>query len=282
MKIALVQFETKIRQNFSLISNRVINFIKKARRGNSQVICFPEDFWFGPLDYYSDNEIEKITTRFFLQIINWFCFQAKKYSINIIPGSFIVKEKCNYFNQTFFIDKNGKIVLTHKKQKLVPFGFEGRKVTAGKNDFKVIEGESIKIGLLICRELFYPDFFQKLREKGAEIIFIPSFWSKRSSDYQNHQLQNKYNILSEMKVIDVLCQARAFENEMAICFVNACGNLKEKDTFDVLAGRTQVCLPFYGCIKNLKQDKEGMIVFDFDKTIIEDSRKAYQLFIKIT
>jgi len=223
MKIALVQFETKIRQNFSLISNRVINFIKKARRGNSQVICFPEDFWFGPLDYYSDNEIEKITTRFFLQIINWFCFQAKKYSINIIPGSFIVKEKCNYFNQTFFIDKNGKIVLTHKKQKLVPFGFEGKKVTAEKNDFKVIELENIKIGLLICRELFYSELFKKLRKKGAQIIFISSFWSKRSSDYNNHQLKNKYNMLSEIRVIDVLCQARAFENEMAICFVNACG-----------------------------------------------------------
>jgi len=278
MKIALVQFETKIRQSFSLVSNRVINFIKKAKKENAKIICFPEDFWVGPLDYYSDEEIEKITTSLFLQIIKWFCFQAKKYSINIIPGSFIVKEKCNYFNQTFLINKNGKIVLTHKKQKLVPFGFEGSKATAGKNDFKVIEVESIKIGLLICRELFYPEFFKKLREKETEIIFIPSFWPKRSSDYQNHQLQNKYNILSEMKVIDVLCQGRAFENEMAICFVNACGNLKEKDTFDVLAGRTQVCLPFYGCVKNLKQNKEGIIVFDFDKTIIKDARRAYQLF----
>jgi predicted amidohydrolase len=182
MKIALIQFETKIRQDFFAISNRVIDFIKKAKKENSQLICFPEDFWFGPLDYYSSKEIEKITTNFFYQIINWFCHQAKRYSINIIPSSFIVKEKNHYFNQTFFINKKGKIVLTHKKQKLVPFGFEGKKVFSGKNDF------------------------------------------------------------------------------------------------DVLAGRTQVCLPFYGCVKSLKQNKEGMIVFDFDKTIIDDARKAYQLF----
>jgi hypothetical protein len=51
-----------------------------------------------------------------------------------------------------------------------------------------------------------------------------------------------------------------------------------KNNFDVLAGRTQVCLPFYGCLKNLKQNKEGVIVFDFNKTIIEDARRAYQLF----
>jgi len=55
-------------------------------------------------------------------------------------------------------------------------------------------------------------------------------------------------------------------------------NLKEKNNFDVLAGRTQICLPFYGCIKNLKQNKEGMIVFDFDKEVVEDARRAYQLF----
>ena len=278
MKIALVQFETKIRQSFSVISRRVIDFIKKAKKQNSQIICFPEDFWFGPLDYYSNKEIEKINTKFFSQIINWFCHQAKRYSINIIPGSFIIKEKNHYFNQTFFINENGKIVLTHKKQKLVPFGFEGKKVSSGKNDFKTIEIENIKIGLLICRELFYPELFKKLRKNGAQIIFITSFWSKRSSDYNNHQLKNRYNILSEIKVIDTLCQARAFENEVVIFFVNACGSLKDKNDFDVLAGRTQVCLPFYGCLKNLKQNKEGVIVFDFNKTIIEDARRAYQLF----
>lgn len=278
MKIALVQFETKLKQSFSVISKQVINFIKKAKKENGQIICFPEDFWFGPLDYYSEKEIKEITTSLFLQIINWFYFQAKKYSINIIPGSFIVKEKNQYFNQSFFINKNGKIVFTHKKQRLVPFGFEGKKITAGKNNFKVIEVENIKIGLLICRELFYPEVFKKLREKGAQIIFIPSFWSKRSSDYQKHKLKNKHNVLSEIRIIDVLCQARAFENEVAICFVNACGNLKDKNDFDVLAGRTQICLPFYGCIKNLKQNKEGVVIFDFDKTVVEDARKAYQLF----
>jgi len=182
MKIALIQFETKIRQSFSVISRRVIDFIKKAKKENSKIICFPEDFWFGPLDYYSNKEIKKITTKFFSQIINWFCHQVKRYSINIIPGSFIIKEKNHYFNQAFFINKNEKIILTHRKQKLVPFGFEGNKVSSGKNNF------------------------------------------------------------------------------------------------DVLAGSTEIFLPFYGCLKNLKQNKEGVIVFDFNKTIIEDARRAYQLF----
>jgi predicted amidohydrolase len=277
MKIALVQFETKIGQDFSGVSKRVISFIERAKKKNCDLICFPEEFWFGPLDYYPKIKREEIVNRITPQIIKFFQEQAKNYSINIIPGSFIVKENNFYFNKTLIINKKGKIILTHKKQKLVPFGFEGENVTPGNDDLNVVKIDGIKIGVLICRELFYPHLFKELREKGAEIIFIPSFWSKRSSDYLRHNLKNKIKVWSEMKVIDALCQARAFENELAICFCNASGRLKYKNKFSILAGRTQVCLPFYGCIKNLKQNKEGMIVFNFDKSIIEDARKAYRL-----
>jgi len=173
MKIALVQFETKIGQDFFEISKRVINFIKRAKNKNCSLICFPEEFWFGPLDYYPKIKKEEIVNKTTPQIIKFFQEQAKNYSINIIPGSFIVKKNNHYFNQAFVINKKGKIVLTHKKQKLVPFGFEGGNVTPGKNDLKVVKIDEIKIGVLICRELFYPYLFRELREKGAEIILIP-------------------------------------------------------------------------------------------------------------
>ncbi len=81
-----------------------------------------------------------------------------------------------------------------------------------------------------------------------------------------------------MKVVDSLCQSRSFENEIAICFVNCCGKLSNKKDYDVLLARTQVCYPFYGCIKKLYKNKEDLLIFEYNKTIIEDSRNAYQLF----
>lgn len=80
-----------------------------------------------------------------------------------------------------------------------------------------------------------------------------------------------------MRVVDALCQARSFENEICLCFVNACGYLKNTG-FDVLLGRTQVCYPFFGTIKKLNQNKEEIIIFKYQKSIIDDARKAYQLF----
>jgi hypothetical protein len=62
--------------------------LRKQKKQNSQIICFPEDFWFGPLDYYSDKEIKKITTLFLLikteklfspiENKNWFLLDLKE------------------------------------------------------------------------------------------------------------------------------------------------------------------------------------------------------------
>jgi len=160
----------------------------------------------------------------------------------------------------------------------VPYGFEKENITPGNNEIKPFIINNIKCGVLICRELFYTQFFQKLRKQGTEIIFVPAFWAKRSSGYQNDQLKNKYNFQTEMRVVDALCQARSFENEICLCFVNAFGYLKNKFGFDVLLGRTQVCYPFFGTVKKLNQNKEEAIIFEYQKSIIEDARKAYRLF----
>ncbi|MCX7881060.1 MAG: carbon-nitrogen hydrolase family protein [Patescibacteria group bacterium] len=277
MKIALIQFEVKINQKLENVFKKVNNFLKKAKKENCHLACFPEDFLFGPLDYYQKEEIEKILKQE-KKMINFFSKKAKQYQISIIAGTIIRKIKNKLYNSCFIFDSQGKIIYLHNKQKLVPFGFENRYIAPGKNQIKTFVVNNIKCGVLICRELFYPELFQKLRRQGIEIIFIPAFWSKRSSDYLNHKLINQYHFLSEMRVVDVLCQARSFENEICLCFVNACGNLKDKNYFDVLLGRTQVCYPFYGCVKKINQNKEGIIIFDYQKSIIEDAKKAYQLF----
>ncbi|GAB4218765.1 MAG: hypothetical protein Fur009_1500 [Candidatus Microgenomates bacterium] len=277
MKIALVQFEVKIKEDLKKTLKRINTFIKDAYKKNCSLICFPEDFLFGPLNYYSKKQKENIFRKI-PQIIKWFSRKAIQFKINIIAGTIIRKNNNKFLNSCFVFSKNGKIIYIHNKQKLVPYGFEKNNISKGKNIIKPFIIDNIKCGVLICRELFYPQLFHILRKKDVKIVFVPAFWSKRSSNYLNHHLKNKYNFLSEMRVVDTLCQARSFENEIAICFINACGNLKNNKEFDVLLGRTQICYPFYGCVNKINQNKEGMIVFDYNKSIIQDATSAYKLF----
>ena len=277
LKIALVQFEVKLNQSFNKTSKRIISYIRQAKAKHCQIICFPEDFWFGPLDCYSLKERTEITGLIKIKILDWIKKQAKQYKINIIAGTLIEKINQGYFNTCYFINDKGIVVANYKKRKLVPYGFEGSGIKAGNRQFTVVVINGIKVGVIICRELFYPDICYQLKKQGAELIICLSFWPKNSSDYLKNKLHNDYHIVSAMRVVDALCQARSFENELCFCFVYAAGRLIKAKEFDVLLGRTQVCLPFLGCIKKLPQNKKGMIIFSYDKTIIADARKSYKL-----
>lgn len=277
INIALVQFQTKLNQSVKILKKRVEKFIKKAKEKNCQIICFPEDFCFGSLDYYTNEQINDISTIKTNTIIKSLCSFAKKYQINVIGGTFIKKIENSFVNTGLVINNEGQIIYSYNKQKLVSFGFESKKITPGKNYPKIFKLSNIKCGLIICRELFYPELFKVLKEQKVEIIFIPAFWSKRSNDYDNHRLINKFKINTEARVVDLLCRSRAIENMTAICFINACGKLKKGNTYDVLLGRTQVCLPFYGCFKKLNKNKEDMLIFNFDVNLIADAKKAYKL-----
>lgn len=77
MKIALVQFEVKIYQNLTRTLKRVEYFLKKAFKEKCRIICFPEDFLFGPFDYYNKKEIKKILSNN-QKIINFFSKKNKR------------------------------------------------------------------------------------------------------------------------------------------------------------------------------------------------------------
>ncbi len=187
MKISLVQFEAKINLDLDKILTRVKNFIKKSSLSDYQLICSPEDFLYGPLDYYQNKQIKNILKNNPF-VIKWFSEKAKQYQINIIAGTIITKIKSQLFNTCYVFNNQGNIIYTHHKQKLVPYGFENQFINPGKNQLKVFKIKNINCGVLICRELFYPQLFQTLRKQQVEIIFIPAFWSKRSSDYNRHKL----------------------------------------------------------------------------------------------
>ena len=167
-KIALIQFWVEIHKDFEYLSKRVEKHLKLASKEGCSIVSFPEDFWFGPLDYYTPCEAENIASVQTPKILNWFGRMAKRYNLNIIAGSFIEKENDDNFNISTVIDNKGKVLHKYKKQNLVPFGFEKKYVSKG-NKNRVMDLDGIKVGIIICRDLFYPELVKKLRLGGAEM-----------------------------------------------------------------------------------------------------------------
>src|SRR3989338_1087865 len=101
IKIAVVQFEIK---QFSPERNlkKAEIFIRKAAGARAQIIVFPEDFITVPLIGKIEFADSKNKYREYFQLM------AKKYGIDIVPGSFIERDKTGLYNTTYYIDSKGK------------------------------------------------------------------------------------------------------------------------------------------------------------------------------
>lgn len=100
-----------------------------------------------------------------------------------IAISFIEKEDLDYYN-TLYIFHNKKIIHRQAKHKLFTLGDETNYFAKGKLDnMKIIDINGIKVAVLICFELRFPEYWLKVL--GADLILNPSMWGeKRKTHYE--------------------------------------------------------------------------------------------------
>ena len=103
---------------------------------------------------------------------------AKKYSVNIIGGSFIEKGVNGvFFNTCPVINRNGEIVCTYKKNHLFSYYGcdEGKFIQVGKNPV-MVELDGVKIGLTICYDIRFPEIYRAYRKAGADLLVNMAAW----------------------------------------------------------------------------------------------------------
>lgn len=257
VNIAVVQFKAKKSSEEENIK-RAEKFIKRAAALKADLIVFPEDF----VSRATPDKVEFLNSKKNLK-----CFQelAKKYEIDIVPGSFIQKDGLKSYNTTYYIDSKGKILSKYRKIHL--WITEKKEMKPGR-EISVFKTKYGKIGLIVCWDLMFPEIFRRMRKKGVQIVICPAYWC-----YEDAGKGVKYDKNSEVKLIDALCIERAFEEEIALIFCNASGEyLKEN-----LIGHSQITVPFKGAIKKFNHNKEGMFIQEIDTSILIDAENAYKI-----
>ena len=266
IKVCAVQFN--VAQDSNKNMGNVEKFFKKSNKTNCDIICFPEIFLTGPLGKEKYNSKIPIIGKKLFSIL------SKKYGIYSIMGSIIEKVGNDFFNLSYLFDNNGDIVGNYKKNHLVQKS-EAQYLKPG-NDVSVFSTKIGNIGIEICRDLLYPEVTRKLMLKNAEIIFCPSFWSAKSSSY-DWIYNNKYFKNKTPKEVDALVSARAIESQAVFVYANAAGSFNANGVKDILLGRTQIAVPFYGTTDILNHNREGIIAKEIDLRIVGDAKKVYKI-----
>lgn len=202
LKIMAVQMSSVLgdkKANFSKVRDLIDNNIKSR----ADVIILPEVWnvgWKTSLFEQAAEDIENSETINFLSEI------AKKYSVNIIGGSFIGERKTvngkRLFNVCPIINQSGELIATYDKMHLFSYYGcdEGKFIQAGANPF-LIELDGIKIGLSLCYDIRFPELYRAYRKAGADLLISMAAWPKSRSGHW-----------------EALSKARAIENQ---CFMVA-------------------------------------------------------------
>ena len=175
---------------------------------------------------------------------------AKEAGIALLFGYPERAEDGRIYNAAILIDRQGRPLANHRKTHL--FGDIDRNAfSQGEGPPTVAELDGIKIGVLICYDVEFPENIRLLALAGADIVAVPT------------ALMAPYDFIA-----DTLVPARAYENQVFLAYANRIGRERELDYL----GRSCIIAPD-GTELARAGSEETLIMANLDMQLLQASRK---------
>jgi deaminated glutathione amidase len=250
MRIAIAQLSTSVNKTSNL--EKAIKYIVKAKAGGADFIVIPE-FYMAlatPKSGLLPAEVAEPLDGPFVSALKE---AARENEIYVVCGMYesTIDDNGRAYNTTVFIDRSGQLLHSYQKTHLYDaFSYkESDTIIPGENEYKVVETEFGKIGLMVCYELRFPEIARQFALQEAEVLLVPAGWMAGPMKEDHWQ---------------TLIRARAIENTMFVCGANLVG-------VD-FTGRSMVVDPM-GVILASGGEEETIIITDIDIDRIHRVRK---------
>lgn len=253
MKYAIYQMDVVAgdpEQNRNKVSKWLAQVVKDER---PDVVVLPEmwttAYTLKQLDAFADRDGEPTTS--FLQRL------AKEHHINVIGGSVANKKDDHFYNTGSVIDRNGKLIHQYDKIHLVPMLDEHLYLSGGKEKVQVFELEGVKMGLIICYDLRFPELARGLALNDVQVLHVVAEWPTERKEH--------------WKALQI---ARAIENQMFIVSCNRVGHHAGVD----FAGTSMIVDPWGNRVATGSENKEETIISEISLDTVPKVRKDVPIF----
>lgn len=130
---------------------------------------------------------------------------AGELGVNIIGGSVALLEGGAPRNSALVFDRQGACIARYDKTHLFSFCGEQEYFRAG-DSLCVFRLDGVACGLILCYDIRFPELTRSLALQGIEALFVCAQWPAR-----------------RIRHLNLLCEARAIENQMFVACCNSCG-----------------------------------------------------------
>jgi predicted amidohydrolase len=176
-KIALAQTTTT--EDFDANLAVADRMVVEAAEAGAALLAFPEVFLYLGGRKGKLNVAEPLDGA----IVSHFRDAAAKHNMMLLLGSIheqIPEDPTRVYNTSVLLGANGDLLASYRKLKLFDVALptltikESDSIAAGSAASPVVDTSIGKLGLTICFDLRFSDIYLDLRQRGAQIVFIPS------------------------------------------------------------------------------------------------------------
>ncbi len=182
--------------------------------------------------------------------LQWMIEQAQNLNV-VLGGSIAVEENGSFFNRWYGVYPDGHLV-SYDKRHLFSYGKEDHHYTSGHSRI-VMDIKGWKIMPIICYDLRFPVWCRN--NNGYDLMVVVANWPTPRIHHW-----------------DALLKARAIENQSYVAAVNRIGNDGNGLHYP---GHSSIYDMNGSTLLDLK-DKEGVAVFELDKTALTNYREHFR------
>jgi predicted amidohydrolase len=230
--------------------------VRGAAGRGARLVVLPEVFaWRGadPTDPASAEPIPGPTTEAMAAL-------ARELSIFLCMGSILeaVPNESHRFNTSCLLDPAGTIVARYRKMHLFDVALPGR--VAVRESASRLPGDApvtirtplATLGCSICYDLRFPELYRSLADAGAEVLLVPSAFTRPTGAAH----------------WDVLCRARAIENQ---CYLLAANQTGQSPHGHLDHGNSMIVDP-WGTVLARAGDEETVVTAELDGAVLAKVR----------
>ncbi len=248
MKVSLIQMMVTDHQQVNM--NHALEMIQASQ---GELIILPEMF-ISP--YQTDLFEQYIVTQDELDQLSSI---ARKKNCFIIAGSVPEEDHGKLYNTSFVFDDQGRIVGKYRKCHLFDIAIkngqhfqESATLSAG-SQYCIVDIKGIKIGIVICYDIRFPEMFRYYQQQGCEIVVVPASFNETTGPLH----------------WQLLFQARAVDYSIYTIGASAAkNNLASYHSY----GHSIICDPFARVIVQA-DNQECIIEEDLDMDVVKQIRE---------